>query len=207
MLLYYITDRRQLPGSAAEQRRLLLLRMAAAAGAGVDFIQLREKELPVRELETLAREAVAAMEGTSARLLVNSRVDVALSCGGAGVHLRADDILASDARAIAAASRPNFMVAVSCHSAGDVRTAWSHGADFAVFAPVFEKNGAAGTGLDVFRQACNSCPLPVFALGGVTLESFSSCISAGAAGIAAIRMFQEGDVASTVRRLRQWQQR
>src|SRR4051812_7119064 len=100
VLLYYITDRRQFPGTDAEQQRHLLGMVRAAAQAGVDFIQLRERDLPIRQLEDLARQAVAIVRsaGSATRLLINSRLDVALASAADGVHLRADDIHPSDAR-------------------------------------------------------------------------------------------------------------
>lgn len=236
MLLYYITDRRQFPGSAAEQRRRLLARIEQAARCGIDFIQLREKDLSSRELLQLARDALAAIRNATSghletgsrqletRLLINSRVDVALAAGAHGVHLRGDDISAADARAICSKAAftgnskletGNFLIAVSCHSAADVRRAHSEGADFAVFAPVFEKAGRAGVGLDALRSACLELPqektpeaapavrLPVIALGGVTLQNAAACRAAGAAGIAGIRLFQENDIAELVSRLRE----
>ena len=191
VLLYYITDRRQFPGTEAEQRRSVLRCMERAAGAGVDYIQVRERDLSAHDLEALAKEAVELVRAVnpSTRLLVNSRVDVALAAGADGVHLRSDDPLASEARAIAAA-RPGFLIAVSCHTVADVRSAWSHGADFTVFGPVFEKYGIAGTLVEGLKEACSAAPGFVLALGGVTAENARSCIQAGAAGIAGIRLFQ-----------------
>lgn len=219
MLLYYITDRKQFPGSDAAQRRALLDRIAAAARAGVDYIQLREKDLPTRELEALAREAVALVrpansgQRATTRLLVNSRTDVALAAGAAGVHLPAADIFASDARALAAT--PGLVVGVSCHTLDEVLAAEAHGADFAVFGPVFEKEGTASAGLAALRAACargrravprteagHTRPMPVLALGGVSLANAAACLRAGAAGLAGIRLFQQGDVAETITRLR-----
>ncbi len=212
MLLYYITDRSQFPGSEAERRRALLDRIAQAARAGVDFIQLREKDLPTRALESLARDAVflvhsnSKLETRNSKLLINHRTDLALATGADGVHLRSDDLPASDARAVAARGSPlaprDFLVAVSCHSAEEVALAESHGADFAVFAPVFEKSGVPGAGLKALRLVSGHAGIPVLALGGVTLDNARSCLEAGAAGLAAIRLFQQGDLAETVRRLR-----
>ncbi len=145
MLTYYITDRTQFAGGEAERRSQLLQTIRLAAAAGVDYIQLREKALAVRELESLAREALRVIRGEGqTRLLVNHRTDVALAVGADGVHLTGDDIAASDARALAAGHHPgrDFLVAVSCHSAEDVRLAEAHGADFAVLAPIFEKSRA-----------------------------------------------------------------
>jgi thiamine-phosphate pyrophosphorylase len=230
MLLYYITDRRQFPGSAAEQRAALLRKISEAARCGVDYIQLREKDLSARDLLALAqegreriREAVAAPlaardAGLGTRLLINSRLDVALACGADGVHLRSDDISVADARAVwmkAAAARDSelgthdCLVACSCHTAGEVCRAQADGADFVVFAPVFEKGGQRGVGLEALRAACRASSeastavnTPVLALGGVTLENARACLEAGAAGIAGIRLFQDNDVAEAVRRLR-----
>jgi thiamine-phosphate pyrophosphorylase len=218
VLLYYITDRRQFPGSAAEQRAALLRKISEAARCGVEYIQLREKDLSARELLALAKDARnaisgAATSGLATRLLINSRLDIALACGADGVHLRSDDISAADARAawMKAASAldsglgtHDCVIAASCHTAGEVRRAASEGADFVVFAPVFEKGGERGVGLEALRAACRGLPkaLPVLALGGVTLDNAQACLEAGAAGIAGIRLFQDNDVAEIVARLR-----
>jgi thiamine-phosphate pyrophosphorylase len=226
LLLYYITDREQLPGSAAGQRHALLERIAAAARAGVDLIQLRETDLAARELEALAREAVAAIRKLRTenrelrtKLLINSRTDVALAAGADGVHLPAGDLPASEVRAIAgscaaAALGRGFCIGSSCHSTAEVQSAYSHGADFVVFGPVFEKSGKQGVGLKALVAACtpsgpvpkteagHRSAMPVLALGGVTVENAANCLRAGAAGVAGIRLFQEGDVAKTVRQLR-----
>ena len=166
MLLYYITDRRQLPASEIGRRRCLIEKITEAARAGVDYVQLRERDLGGRELQELARAAVEAVRetGTATRLLINSRVDIALACGADGVHLRSGDLLASDARAVAA-SRANFTVAVSCHTVQEVQLAWSHGADFAVFAPVFEKEGRMGSGVEGLKAACSAVPRFVVEIG------------------------------------------
>jgi thiamine-phosphate pyrophosphorylase len=210
LLLYYITDRKQFPGDAAEQRRQLLRQITAAAHAGVDFIQLREKDLTTRELERLAAEAVGAVRPFPAtKLLINSRADVAIAAGAHGVHLRSDDISAADARGIwlKAGAREGFF-AVSCHSAKAVALAEAHGADLVVLGPIFEKSGEerAPIGLReleaAMRRPAVSQSMPVLALGGVTLENAEQCIRAGASGIAAIRLFQREDVAEVVRKLR-----
>jgi len=210
--LYYITDRRQFPGRAQEQERRLLEKIAECAAAGVDLIQLREKDLGARALEELALKAMAALAGSRTRLLINARTDVALACGAHGVHLPANDLAASDARAIFArvgVSEP--VIGVSTHSATEVASAEAHGADFAAFGPVFEKSGSANReGLEQLRQICHRTeaaqpPMPVLALGGITLENARLCVEAGAAGIAAIRLFQQNDVAAVVKQLRSLQ--
>ena len=210
MLLYYITDRNQFPGDAAAKERRLLAKIAECAAAGVDMIQLREKDLSTRELEALAMKAMAAIPaGSPARLLINSRVDVAIACGAHGVHLPSQDIAAGDARAIfLRAGVSKAVIGVSTHSPQEVSAAENQGADFVVFAPVFEKGGKANPqGLEQLRQVCsrksaNASPMPVLALGGITLENARLCLDAGAAGIAAIRLFQEGNPAEVAGKLR-----
>ncbi|HWR35432.1 MAG TPA: thiamine phosphate synthase [Clostridia bacterium] len=224
MLLYYITDRTQFPGSEAKRREQLLDKIAEAANCGVNYIQLREKDLPIREFEQLARRAVDIVQRANATrsavqplpataLLINSRIDIALAVGADGVHLTSTDIAASEARAIwpkSATPGRNPVVGVSCHTATEVSRAAAHGADFAVFAPVFGKvqTGASGVGLSALREAVgviskpdrrveagdNRVTIPVLALGGVTADNAQACLAAGAAGIAGIRLFQQGNI-------------
>jgi thiamine-phosphate pyrophosphorylase len=216
-LLYYISDRAAFPGDERTRRLRLLDKIAEAASQGVDYIQLREKDLSARELESLARDAVQIIlklrnENRELRtaLLINSRTDVALVTAAAGVHLQADDVSPAEVRAAwkwgaGASNLPRDpLIAVSCHSPREVIQAASNQATLAVFAPVFEKKDAPGTsaaGLEGLRQACRA-RIPVLALGGVTLENAKSCLEAGAAGIAAIRLFQENDIATVVRQVR-----
>ncbi|HLW54807.1 MAG TPA: thiamine phosphate synthase [Candidatus Angelobacter sp.] len=210
LLLYYITARRQFSGGAEEKDRRLLEKIAECAAAGVDFIQLREKDLSNRELEALARRARAAIPAdSSTRLLVNSRTDIALAVGAHGVHLPANDLYPSDVRAIMMRSGVREpLIGVSAHSLDEVRLAESHGADFAVFAPVFEKDGAVSRdGLAQLRRVCGRAdaadpPMPILALGGVTRDNAQQCIAAGAAGIAGIRLFQDNPVAELAEQLR-----
>jgi thiamine-phosphate pyrophosphorylase len=227
-LLYYITDRNQFPGDEVTRRRSLLEKIAEAVKAGVHYIQLREKDLSASKLETLARDALAIMRnnlpnnsplragsrdlrlGTDpgARLLINSRTDVALAIGADGVHLRSGDISPSDVRAIwnscgpgGTARVPTPVIAVSCHRGEEVFRAAEHQAAVAVFAPVFEKNLTPGIGLPALHKACEA-KIPVLALGGVTLENAAACLQAGAAGVAGIRLFQENKIEDVVRALR-----
>lgn len=207
MLLYYITDRRQFSGTEAERRAKLLQQIAGAARSGVDFIQLREKDLPTHELEEVAREAMQIVRASSAttKMLINSRSDVALTVGADGVHLQSADISPEDARDIwcKAGSEQDPVIAVSCHTEGEVAMAARSGANFAIFGPVFEKKHTPGPpgGIDLLRSACEH-ELPLLALGGVTIENASLCVRAGAAGIAGIRLFQDGDLTQAVAALR-----
>jgi thiamine-phosphate pyrophosphorylase len=231
-LLYYITDRKAFPGDERIRRIRILDKIAEAASCGINYIQLREKDLHVRELESLAREAMRIIHDSrpasgvrppASALLINSRTDVALACGAAGVHLPANDVSPEEVRAVWAgkcgAGAPSTssgqalareispqdpLIAVSCHSPEEVSRAAANKATFAVFAPVFDKKDTPGispVGLDALRQACHA-NIPVLALGGVTLQNAESCLKAGAAGIAAIRLFQENDIAAIVRELR-----
>lgn len=204
LLLYYITDRQQFAGDESDRRQALLQKIAEASRAGVDFIQLREKDLSTRDLESMAHAAVAVIHENcqKTRLLINSRSDVAMACGADGVHLRADDLSPGDVRKIW--PQPEPIVAVSCHSAEDVTRAASEGADFVVFAPIFEKRAdlkVQPKGFEALRAACGQ-GIQVLALGGVTLKNAHQCMEAGAAGVAGIRLFQENDVAEVVRALR-----
>jgi thiamine-phosphate pyrophosphorylase len=210
-LLYYITDRSQFRGGESVRRRALLDKIVEATSAGVDYIQLRERGLTVRELDALAREVVEVVHqnSTSTRLLINSRTDVALAARADGVHLRAEDISASDVKKLLgnsnqASTTCRFLVAVSCHGKEDVIRAASDQADFAVFAPVFGKSNSRGiraTGISALGEVCH-LKIPVFALGGITVENAASCLDAGASGIAGIRIFQENKIADVVRALR-----
>jgi len=217
-VLYYITDRHQFSADEYESRKHLLAKIREAACAGVDYIQLREKDLCTRELEILGRDAAKVLadlrtENPELRtaLLINSRSDVALAVGADGVHLRSDDISPNDVRAIwkmgyvepaARKSSPQLpLIGVSCHTPEEVNQAAENTADFAAFAPVFEKHGATPAGLDRLRQACRAS-IPVLALGGVTLDNAQSCLRAGASGIAGIRLFQQNNIADVVHRLR-----
>jgi len=213
LLLYYITDRSQFAGGEQTQRLALLKKVAEAASGGVDFIQLREKDLPARELERLARQAIPAIRDSSGhepsrtRLLINSRTDVALACGADGVHLRSDDVSPGDVRSAwnhLPREKAVPVISVSCHSAAAIAQVAAGGADLALFAPVFEKPGSAhscAAGLETLREACRQ-GVPVLALGGVTAENAQSCIEAGAAGVAGIRLFQQGHIREIVKRLR-----
>jgi thiamine-phosphate pyrophosphorylase len=225
--LYYITSRAAFFGDERTRRHRLLNKIAEAASQGIDYIQIREKDMPARELESLAHEAIEILRGQelatgkrqpATALLINSRTDIALATQAAGVHLPANDVSPEEVRTAwkcregeSGAGTPtreisprDLLIAVSCHSPQEVTQAAANQATFAVFAPVFEKQNAPGsipTGLESLRQACRA-RIPVLALGGVTLENAQSCLQAGAAGIAGIRLFQENDIATIARQLR-----
>jgi thiamine-phosphate pyrophosphorylase len=229
-ILCYITDRKAFAGNESARRARLLENIAEAARAAVAYIQLRETDLSARELESLAQEAIRIIRDESrlridksnlrsgdlnpkSILLINSRIDVALAVNADGVQLRSDDLFPGNVRHIWSCGagtpareshRSEPIIGVSCHSPSDAVRAATNGANFAVFGPVFEKKDAPGSlpaGLESLREACRA-DIPVLALGGITVNNARSCLDAGAAGIAAIRLFQENEVADVVRILR-----
>lgn len=197
MLLCYITDRSQLQGG-------LLARLEDALRAGVDLIQIREKDLSGRDLYALCTEALRLPNPHGTKILVNSRADVALAAGAHGIHLPSNSPAPSAFRGILPAG---FLIGVSCHSLEDVVRAHAEGADYAVFGPVFEtpskQTYGPPRGVERLRQACAAVDLPVIALGGVTSNNAASCMQAGAAGIAGISLFQKAEgLSAAVRALR-----
>lgn len=144
---------------------------------GMDYIQIREKDLSARELFEFVSAVMKRRGAQRSKILVNSRADIAVAAGADGVHLPSYAPIAT---------LPGLLVARSCHTEEDVRAAK---ADFVVFGPVFDSPGKGEpVGLDALRRVCRD-PKPVFALGGVTRENEYLCREAGAAGIAAIRLF------------------
>lgn len=181
MLRYYITDSRSAGGIEP-----VLGFVERALRDGVDYIQIREKDLPARELFALTRRALTLRKGSRAKILINSRLDVALAAGADGLHLPSHAPAPRDLRRITPAG---FLIAVSTHSTKELRAAESEGADCAVFGPVF-KAKPDPVGVEALREAARAVSIPVFALGGVDEHNASECIAAGAAGIAGISLFQ-----------------
>ena len=219
-IVCYVTDRRSLPASAQlDFIQPLLERISAIATAGVDWIQLREKDLSGKQTALLVRQALdrVSKQGShsksATRIIVNDRLDVALSEQAGGVHLGESSLPVDEAKRLllsspAAQTLPNdFILGVSCHSPEAARSAASSGADYIFFGPIFATPSKAAygapQGLDRLAQVCNSVNIPVLAIGGITLANVSSCLSAGASGIAAIRLFQgSADPASIVDAIR-----
>jgi thiamine-phosphate pyrophosphorylase len=206
--LCYVTDRKALAGTAAEQIGLLAAKIEQAARAGVDWIQIREKDLPGRAIGGLVREAVRRAPARS-RVLVNDRLDVACTAGARGVHLGEQSLPVAEAIRFLQAHRlpKEFLVGASAHTLAAALAAEKNGADYVIFGPIFSTPSKAlfGEPLGVERllQVCQQVTVPVLAIGGITLENAPQCIRAGAAGLAAIRLFQGAqDLNVVVRELR-----
>ena len=202
-IVCYVTDRKAL--GAADAAGNLLAKIRAAMAAGVDWVQIRERNMPARELLELVKAAIGVREG-EARILVNDRLDVALAAGAAGVHLGGASIPAREVVSwVRKGNAPaEFMVGVSCHSLEEARAAENAGAGYVFFGPVFEtpskKSYGPPQGIAKLAETCSAVGIPVIAIGGVNEENATECIRAGAAGIAAIRMFQELREAETLKR-------
>lgn len=208
MKLCYVTDRKALAGSAEAQLRALLHKIENAGRAGVDWIQIREKDLSGRELAALVSEAIGRVP-RSCRVLVNDRLDVAIAVGAGGVQLGEHSITVLDAIRLVTEKhlRSDFLVGVSTHSLEAARAAEKAGADYVIFGPVFATPSKAAfgppQGLEDLREICARLSIPVMAIGGVTAANAGDCLAAGAAGIAAIRSFQDvADMTELVRSLR-----
>ncbi len=182
MKRYYITDRKSLGGF-----RPLLEVIRDQMHLGVDFIQIREKDVPVRQLFEFTLAVLEVRQAkiphkVPVKILVNSRADVALAVGADGVHLAAS---------APRQTLPGLLVSRSCHTLEEVRTAK---ADIVTFGPVFASpRKSEPVGLSALREACTG-KTPVFALGGVNWENAAACMAVGAEGIAGIRLFQDPSV-------------
>jgi len=196
MLLYVITNRRLLPGDETAKRDRLVALADEWARGGVNTLQVREKDLPLSELQPLAARIVEAVRATNTntRVLVNGPAQLALDAGADGVHLHANAgpaaILA--AKQVYARSGHEPVISAACHTPDEIRSA--NGVSMLLFSPIFEKVTEQGTtrgqGLAALRAAVDLAkPTPVLALGGVTEKNAAACVENGAVGIAAIRLF------------------
>jgi thiamine-phosphate pyrophosphorylase len=204
-LLCYVTDGQTGPHSSRESLQALLEKIEIVASAGVDWIQIREKDLPGRQLAELARKALQRVP-QDCRILLNDRVDVAIAVAAGGVHLGEKSISVADARRLIGAhgGLGTFLAGASTHSLEAALANEKQGADYLVFGPVFETPSKAGPwqGLQQLEKVCRSISVPVVAIGGITQENAQQCLDHGAAGVAAIRMFQNADLRAWIGNLR-----
>lgn len=193
MLLCYVTDRNALRDGDSGAAWSAIER---AATAGVDWIQIREKDLPAGKLLDFARRIIAAVPKTT-RVIVNERLDVALAAGAAGVHLGTTSLpIADTVRWCRAGNAPaEFLIGASCHRFHESTEAERAGASYVFFGPVYETPSKASygppQGIERLREICRRLRIPIFAIGGITAENAADCLRAGAAGLAAIRLFQD----------------
>jgi thiamine-phosphate pyrophosphorylase len=196
--LCYITDRLGLGAKP------LLRLIQEAVRAGVDLIQIREKDLATRPLVELVQAAVECARGTETRVVVNDRLDVALAVAASGVHLGTQSL---PALAVRRCVPVDFLVGVSCHSLAEALAAESAGADYIVFGPVFATPSklryGPPQGLSKLQDVAADVKIPVLALGGIAVNRAKPCLAVGATGIAGISVFQDCEsLEARVRELR-----
>jgi thiamine-phosphate diphosphorylase len=188
-MICLVTDRRRLSTGTDASDRLVDL-VAAAARAGIDLIQIRERDLDARRLIALVRRCVEAAEGTSTKVLVNDRADVAVAAGAHGVHLRGDSIAAAAVRSLIG---DGALIGRSVHGADEARAVSdAGGVNYLIFGTLYptasKKPAHPVTALDELSVACRA-GVPVLAIGGMTVERAAESARAGAAGIAGIGLF------------------
>jgi thiamine-phosphate pyrophosphorylase len=188
-VLCLITDRRR---HGASWRLTLPRQVAAAARAGVSLVQVRERDLDGAALLALVADCLSAVRGTSTRVLVNDRVDVALAAGAHGVHLRGDSVPGRRVRDI---TGRGFLIGRSVRGVDDARCAADDGTiDYLVMGTVFPSGSKAGVlpaGPEGLARVAAAVPVPVLAVGGVSVDRLPVVARAGAAGAAAIGLFAD----------------
>jgi thiamine-phosphate pyrophosphorylase len=207
-----VTDGNSL--DAGNRTARLFEKIQNAMAAGVDWVQIRERHLAARDLLFLARRAVETAvrsAGSSIRVLLNDRVDVALAAGAAGVHLGSESLPVADVRSwLRAANAPgDWLLGVSCHSLHEAQEAERGGASYIFFGPIFDtpSKRAFGPpqGVEKLKEVSRAVGIGVIAIGGINQANAASCLEAGAAGVAAIRLFQNssapGELTRTVEAL------
>lgn len=195
MIRCLVTDRRRLAGAGASldrARHLLLRQLGKAVEDGVELIQIRERDLDAADLAALVHDAVSLADGTASRVVVNDRLDVAVACGAAGVHLRGDSILPAQARRIAPRE---FLIGRSVHRLEDLPETES--CDYLIAGTVFPSRSkdpeAPLLGLEGLRAIVRAARVPVLAIGGITVDQFEKIAATGAAGVAGIGLFLRFD--------------
>ena len=175
MIRYYVTDRRQADVLACAAR---------AVREGIDMIQVREKDMPARELFDLVCRIRDLADGTKTRVLVNDSLDIALAARVDGLHLPSNGLPPDRVRPFVK------LLGVSTHTIQEAIEAENAHADFIVFGPVSDSPGKTAVGLEPLRKITSAVKIPVLAIGGITAANTDEALAAGAAGIAGIRLFQ-----------------
>ncbi|HBB96439.1 MAG TPA: thiamine phosphate synthase [Blastocatellia bacterium] len=206
-ILYLITRGATTEGTTlgAPEFALILHQVSAAVAAGINLIQIREKQLTARVLFELVERASDLTRGTNTRLVVNDRADVAVGAGADGVHLTRQSL---DAAMIKKTFGKEVLIGASTHSLEEAEFAQEQGADFIVFGPVFETQSkklfGPPVGLEKLADVARELrDFPVLALGGISLANAPDCFAAGAQGIAGISIFGDlQDLTSVTHALR-----
>ena len=185
-LFYYITDRKRLRG------RSLLASVRKAIESGVDFVQIREKDLDDRALFDLTCRVLASARGTQCRVLVNGRADIALAAGADGVHLPSTGLQVADIRKW---MPQHLLIGISVHTTSEIRRVCAQGADYLLLGHIFPTESKTGygspLGLRRLKNACARTSVPILGLGGIKPDLIEPVLRAGAAGIAGIGLFQD----------------
>lgn len=194
-LLYLITERLKLPHPANKSALEALEEFAVqACSAGVDLLQIRERDLSGRDLFSLTQRIAKTAQAYKTQVLVNDRADIAAACAGVGVHLTTRSMPVAVVRK---AFGDDLLIGASTHSLAEAKEAQAGGANFIVFGPVFEtaskKIYGEPVGLDALREVARQLQIPVLALGGIKLANFKETLQSGAQGIAAISLFTEAN--------------
>jgi thiamine-phosphate pyrophosphorylase len=196
-ILYLITQGATSNATTADAREFadILSQISKAVAAGIDLIQIREKQLTARVLFALVEAAAKLTRPSLTKLLVNDRADIAAGAGADGVHLTTTSL---DAGIIRQTFGAEFLIGVSTHSLDDARAGRNHLADFVVFGPVFETESKRAfgppKGIGALSEVVRDLHgFPVVALGGITPSNAVDCLAAGAAGVAGISLFDKPD--------------
>jgi thiamine-phosphate pyrophosphorylase len=172
--------------------------LRAALSGGADIVQLREKELPRREIELAALTFRRLCDTYSALFIVNDDPELALACGADGVHVGQDDASATKAREVVG---PEAIIGLSTHSEQQIAASASEPVDYISVGPVWEtptKEGRPGVGLGLVEHAAGSSPHPFFAIGGIDPGNAAEVASAGATRIGAVRAIRDAEAPAAV---------
>jgi thiamine-phosphate pyrophosphorylase len=201
-LAYYITDRKNCPVP-------LLQNIQLAIEAGIDFIQIREKDLTARELLSLTTRAQEMTMGCETKIIINDRLDVALASNLNGIHVGQSSIPAAEIRAKVLLE--DFIIGISTHSLEEAQEAQRTGANYITFGPIHSTPSKVifgrPVGLQALGEVCQFSTIPVLALGGIDRHNYRESLFHGAAGIAAIRLFQDSSCSlkKIVREIKEFQ--
>jgi thiamine-phosphate pyrophosphorylase len=191
-LVYLITEGIANEQNFDESRARILNLVKIAVDANISLIQIREKQLPARNVFEITLEAAKIAVNSNTKILVNDRADIALAANAGGVHLTANSL---SAEIIRKRFPKNFIIGASAHTIEQAARAKAQGADFATFSPIFLTLGKGEPkGLDALREVCEKLkPFPVIALGGIDKSNFKSVLENGASGFAAIRFLNDAE--------------